>query len=245
MGESLSVEEAAAVLAVSARQVRALVAAGRLPASRLGSMWLVDAESVRKRARLAPAAGRPLSAEAAWSLLAVVDGLLEQAEDRHGSVDVWQAVPDRHLRHRLRRLLAHPRSASRWSQSLASRAVRQPIWVHPGMQPRMSDDPRLRVGGAAAAAAYGVEASNPVAARWYIDDEDLQAVRLAYHLEDDPHGALDLMVIPAQAPRALRPAHGQHVPLAVALADLLDAADARHRQAAAERFESLSLDNAS
>lgn len=55
--------EAAEQLGVSARRVRALIAAGDLPAQRVGSQWLLDEDAVRARAQAPRRAGRPRGGE--------------------------------------------------------------------------------------------------------------------------------------------------------------------------------------
>lgn len=65
----LSVREAARRLGVSERRVRAMARAGRLPARKVGSSWILDEDLGRRSG-----AGRPLSARNAWALLALLSG---------------------------------------------------------------------------------------------------------------------------------------------------------------------------
>jgi excisionase family DNA binding protein len=46
MNELLSVTESAASLAISPRRVRALIAAGRLPATRIGNVWIIERQAL-------------------------------------------------------------------------------------------------------------------------------------------------------------------------------------------------------
>lgn len=55
--------EAADILGVSVRRVSALIASGDLQAQRFGRAWMIDERSVRDRATLKPAAGRPKMGE--------------------------------------------------------------------------------------------------------------------------------------------------------------------------------------
>lgn len=64
----LSVEAAAGRLGVSERRVRALIAAGRLPAERAGRAWVIDPAALGLIEGVRPV-GRPLGVEAAWSEL--------------------------------------------------------------------------------------------------------------------------------------------------------------------------------
>ncbi len=65
----MSVGEAAGVLGVNQQRIRALIASGRLPAIKLGREWALDKRLVRPRERQG---GRPVSAENAWALLALL-----------------------------------------------------------------------------------------------------------------------------------------------------------------------------
>lgn len=239
----ISVAEAAHELGVSPRQVRHLVESGALPAHRLGQAWLLPAEAVRARARHAPPPGRPLSAPMAWALLWVVHGLLElpEAADAKEVNELFQAIDDRRVRHRVRRMLADPQPAGRWEHWLAGRAARRRLWVHPGVLGRLAADPRLRPGGGFAAVAQGVGIAVSPPRRFYLDEDVLKSVLADYRAQEDPQGPVEFMIIPSDVPAAVRIPAGRPVPLAVALADLLESDDARERHAAAERLQRLAL----
>lgn len=64
----LSVEAAASRLGVSERRVRALIAAGRLPAERVGRSWVIDLAALGRVDGVRPV-GRPLGMVAAWGEL--------------------------------------------------------------------------------------------------------------------------------------------------------------------------------
>lgn len=234
--EWLSAAEAAGELGVGERQVRRLVRDGQLPAERLGDVWLVSAAAVRDRARAIPVAGRPLSAPMAWAVLMVVDAALSAPEESN-EFDLERAVAeiaDRRVRHRLRSLLAAAPAPDRWAQWLARRASRRRAWVHPGVLDRLVADVRLRPGGRFAAAAHGAGIAAGPPRRFYVDDNDVDAVLADYQARLDAQGEIELMVIPRDVPAALRPVAGEPVPLAVALADLLESADAREHHVATE-----------
>lgn len=57
MTKLLTTAEAASILGVSHRRARALVKSGRLPASRFGWMWLIQASELKKLKNRPP--GRP------------------------------------------------------------------------------------------------------------------------------------------------------------------------------------------
>ena len=73
--------------------------------------------------------------------------------------------------------------------------------------------------------------------RFYVEDDDVDAVLADYRARLDAEGEIELMVLPRNAPSAFRPAPDEPVPLAIALLDLLDSADARERHVAAELLD--------
>ena len=68
----MSVDQAAGVLGVSPRRVRALIGSKRIPAVKLGRSWAVDRSVVLSHGRRR--SGRPVSHENAWALLALLSG---------------------------------------------------------------------------------------------------------------------------------------------------------------------------
>jgi excisionase family DNA binding protein len=238
----VSVADAAAMLQVSARQVRNLVAAGVLPASRVGNSWLLDAQPVRSRSLHAPSAGRPLSLAMAWLMMSVVQRLLD-AESADDVTDPLSPIADRQLRHRIRQLLAEPVPARRWRSWLGSRAERRRVWVHPGVLDRLARDERLRPGGPAAAHALGLAVAGGAVRRFYVNADVVDEVMAQYRAVANPDGQVELMVVPAGVGSVLLAGAGP-VPEAVALADLLESDDAREQHAAASKLEHLTLAHA-
>jgi len=246
--EWLSAAEAAAELGVSERQVRRLVGNGVLHAERVGDVWLVSADAVRSRARDVPAAGRPLSASMAWAFLGMVDAGLDALDERRAGEQLsglLDANLDRRVRHRLRTMVLDGPPPARWSHWLSRRASRQRIWAHPGVIDRLVDDERLRKAGGYAAARRGAGIAAAPPRRLYVDEADLDAVLSQYRANLDATGDLELMVIPEVVPSRVRPAVGEPVPLAVALVDLLESADARERHVALELLEGARVAGAS
>lgn len=235
----IEVAEAAEDLAVSPRQVRRLVEAGVLPARRLRSRWLVWGEAVRDRARGATSPGRPVSAGMAWMLLGVVDRALTRAAgggaDSAAGVDL-SGVADRQVRYRIRRSLAQAPTAEQWRRWLRRRARLRRVWVHPGVLDRLAEDPRLRPGGGFAAAARGLGIAAAPPNRFYVASDDVAGVLRDYRAHDDPNGTVELMIVPAEGSAPLLLPPGEPVPVAVALADMLDSRDARERHAAEAAF---------
>jgi excisionase family DNA binding protein len=73
MSDYLSVTDSAERLGISERRVRALIESGRLPAERVGSRYLVHRRDLA-RPRVAGRPGRPMSAQNAWAMLAILSG---------------------------------------------------------------------------------------------------------------------------------------------------------------------------
>lgn len=67
----VSVGQAAQALGVSPRRVRALIGSKQLPAVRIGRSWALDRSLLRSHRRRG---GRPMSADNAWALLAMLNG---------------------------------------------------------------------------------------------------------------------------------------------------------------------------
>lgn len=78
----LSVADAAERLGVSPRRVRQLIDDGDLRASRMGRSWLVAADSVERRRRLAPSGGRPLDSQRVWVVALVADDMVHALRRR-------------------------------------------------------------------------------------------------------------------------------------------------------------------
>lgn len=224
----ISVADAAEKLDVSERQVRRLAADGELGARLVSDRWLVNAAAVRARAQAEPRAGRPLSSEMAWAVLAAAAAGF--ADDVDG--DPLEVVRDRRVRHRLRGLLSDAPPPARWGQWLRRRAQAQRIWVHPGVLERFSSDPRIHQGGGPAAVESGAGLSGGDRNVFYVAAADADAVLSAYRARPDDEGQVVLMVVPADVPEAALGDDGLAVSPAVALVDLLGSPDARERHGA-------------
>src|SRR5215210_7586339 len=95
MNIPLSVPEASRELARSQQRVRQLIHHGVLPAAKVGGSWAVDRSAVQLLARHKQRPGRPLNANNAWAVLALLAG----------DHPAWLR-PD--VRSRLRRRLENP-----------------------------------------------------------------------------------------------------------------------------------------
>jgi hypothetical protein len=175
----------------------------------------------------------------AWAVLMVVDAALRDPQESHELhlQDALREIADRKVRHQLRSLLAAAPAPDRWAHWLARRASRVRVWVHPGVLDRLAADVRLRPGGGLAAATRGAGIAAVPPGRFYIDVDDVDAVLADYKARLDAEGDIELMVIPREVPSAFRPPAGEPVPLATALADLLESTDAREDGVATELLE--------
>jgi excisionase family DNA binding protein len=113
MTDVITTQQAAQRLGVHPSRVRALIAAGTLAATRAGSQWLVDADSLDRQADLvaAGATARSFSPRTAWGAAALCDGL----------PDTLTAAE----RHRLRKRLAHAVSGGAETCALLRRWLSQ------------------------------------------------------------------------------------------------------------------------
>jgi excisionase family DNA binding protein len=132
----LSVSEAAARLHVNPGRIRQLVAAGRLPAFKVGGRWVLPDDAVAARLAAERPASRPLSPRSAW-------GLLQAAAGRPAP---WLAPSE------LRR--ARLRSGSwpleRWASACRRRADVHRVYAHPSLLAGLAEDARLVRSGASA-----------------------------------------------------------------------------------------------
>jgi excisionase family DNA binding protein len=205
-----SVAQAAATLGVSPQRVRALIAAGALPARRVGGRWLVDGEAVERRRAGDRLPNRPLSPRNAWALLAIAAG------ERPSGVDPAAAS-------RLRRRLAEQGLAGMTSL-LVRRARRVAVRVHPGERNRLLEDPALVRSGAAAAAELGLGLIAPDSAEGYVAAADLDGLVARHALR--PSGEPNVVLRVVDGPWPFRP--GTRIaPLPVVAIDLLEDDDPR------------------
>jgi excisionase family DNA binding protein len=225
-----SVEEAARRLDVVPQRVRALIAAGRLPAQRVGKGYVLDAAEVEQFARQPRPRGRPLSAANAWALLAVLARLPDKGS--------FAGRPIR-SQHRIESLLEQKgqvvAAALRSSQP---RAVSHGWRVLPSDVDRLADDVRLVKSGLSADA-------KRIDVRYQRGRDGIDAYVSQEHLHE-----LDRELQPIKSSgnvnvRLRVPEGSQWVldeavaPLAVVAADLLDHDDPRVARAARGALERL------
>lgn len=121
----LSIPEAARELHLHPSRVRALVAAGRLPATKIGGRWVVEDVEIARRRRDPRPAGRPFEAANAWGILFLASGF-----------DAPWLEPG--VRWRMQQGLAF-RGLAGLRPRLERRARLQHLYVHPGELKRLYD----------------------------------------------------------------------------------------------------------
>ena len=211
-GMEVSVREAARQLRLSSRRVRALAAAGRIPARRIDERtWVVDIDAARRRPYDRRASGRPLSPRSCWAILAVAEGreplglsASERARARARAAVLAEAAPG----------------------SLAGRAALHRLTGHRGVLERLADDGRLVLGGASAAQRHGADVIALEYVEAYVRDDDLGPIVAAYAMQPAIAGAENtLLRVPA--PGWPFPPEARVAPAPVVAADLIDAGDER------------------
>ncbi|MEA2009719.1 MAG: helix-turn-helix domain-containing protein [Actinomycetota bacterium] len=130
---SLSVAETAAILGVSDRRIRSMIADGLLAAERVGGRWILTDTEVARLKALRRQPGRPYSPAHAWGLLAIAGGRTPS----------WLSGTEQR---RLTAVLADT-SVEDLSPALRRRADHHEWYVHPGLVPDLVADERCVVGG--------------------------------------------------------------------------------------------------
>lgn len=205
----LAVNEASEMLGISPRRVRALAAAGSLPARRVGNAWLVRIDDP-----LAPRPpGRRYSARSAWAVLGLGEQRLSRSERR------------RALDRRERLLELSP-------SALANRAEIHRLYAHPGVLARVAADPRFLPSGVSASERHGADVLAADQLEGYVREESFGALRRERGLIDPPGGVAANLIIRVPRPDWPFGDDMDAAPLLVVVADLLDAGDERSVRAA-------------
>lgn len=188
MSEVLTTGQVARRLGVHPSRVRALIAAGRLAATRAGDQWLVDAGSVDRHADLISvgATGRPFAVRTAWAAAAMCDGLSDglAASERY------------RLRNRLARARDAPAACEkvqRW-MSLRARAVHHYRVGARDVPDLLAADGVLST-GISAAESYSLGLAAGGAADAYVSSDIAQRLVADFYLIDSPQGNLTLRIL--------------------------------------------------
>lgn len=178
----LSVNEAAQALGLSVARLRALAAAGALPAEFVGGRWVFRSSALPAGERR-PLRGRPLSARIAWAVLAALDGRpppFSLHREERARVERYRARPFEELAPRLRARAGLRRLSV--GPKLRERLREHPSWVDAG---------QLRGGGVGG----GGQMIDVV----YTPDHALEALVEDVAGLDDPWGSLVVRAVPARA----------------------------------------------
>lgn len=208
MPEMLTVSEAAERIGVSDRRVRAMIAAGRLPAQQILGRWAVADDAVSTFTDRP--AGRPLSQRSAWQVLGYLTGTVRRLPAR--------------LEQRVLALdtVEHPEKALvAWT---ASRGKVARLSGSSESMAGLEADPRFVAGGDRAFT--DLESQSPL--RGYVDAADLDDVIAEHGLIDssaDPTAVLRVVSDIAAIPRT--PARANLASAPVGAIDLLESADPR------------------
>lgn len=196
MSDVIGLDEAARHLGVTRRRVNALVAAGDVPAHRVGRQWVVKVDELRNAAHhLQRHHGRPMTERTAWNIIReALPAALSDAE-----LD--------ELRRRLR-----------------TRAGHHPMYVHPGVQQRLRDDPTVRLGGRDAADAADLPIDRDSRIHAYVDLASFQGLIERYLARPVSDADANVVVHVVGSPVHLAP-FDKHLPLTVAWLDLEDDSD--------------------
>lgn len=220
----VSVRDAAATLGVSSSRVRALAASGRLPARRLGSQWLIDANAVARRAESSSGMrGRSMSRRTAWAAAALLDG---------HSTD-WLATSERaRLRTRLGSYEAN--AVDIYRHWFGSRAATKRYRIAATDVDELLAERDVVRGGISAAEYYDVGLSNSGEAEIYVSGQTAERLIRSFFLTKSDQGNLLMHVLDGEEwhlRTAIVDQGKRVVPSAIVAVDLLDRDDSRSRDA--------------
>jgi excisionase family DNA binding protein len=189
MVELLDVREAARVLGVGPARVRQLIDQGELEAHRVGRYWAVDPDSVRRRASVNVAHGRPYAPRQVWRMGAMADLAVGNDE----GVDVLRKSIRPQARWQLRRYLADlagDRNPNQVAWRLRSRSDDVlDRYAHPSVLEKLAADPRLVSSGVHAAVLHGSDLVPDDFVDAYVDSADADEVVADYKLIDADDGS--------------------------------------------------------
>jgi len=218
MRDVLTTQEAARRLGVHPSRIRALIAAGTLTATRAGSQWLVDIESLDRQADLiaAGATARSFAPRIAWAAAALCDGLpdgMTYAE-----------------RHRLRNRLAQTESGGAETCALVRRWLSQraeSLHRYRASERDLTallDTRGVMPTGISTASTYNLGLATGGAADAYVSEETRRELVNTHFLIDSDRGNLTLRIASAAPGFPI-------APRLIAGVDLADDTDSRSRAA--------------
>lgn len=226
MIDPVSIPQAAEALELSPSRIQALVAHGRMPASKIGGRWLIERAAVERRRRERAPSGRPFAPHNAWALLRLASG-----EDAAGI--------DPSVRSRLRRAVALD-GLEKLGPRLSRRAEPHFFDGHPGEISYIVDHPMLVRSGASAAGALGFDLVSGLEADGYLPAGALKKFAGEHALRPaGEKGNVRLRVVPDEAWRFL--AGAPVAPAAAVALDLIEDPDPRSSRAGRAALNDLRL----
>ncbi len=208
----LSVRESAEVLGLHEAGVRRLVAAGDLPARKVGGRWLIEAGDLDRFRRAPRVGGRPYSPRMAWGILDLACG----GEAR------WL---DRFERSKARRRLEEG-SLVELVPRLRRRAELYRFYAHPGVLDRLAG--QVVRSGASAAAEHDFDIVARDEVEGYVHASELAELVGRYKLRV-PDGDHNVVLRAVGEPWPF--GNAEVAPRVVAALDLCEADDDRSRRA--------------
>lgn len=223
MAELLSVAEAADELQLHPSRVRALAAAGSLPAIKIGKRWAIERPALFQRKPGLP--GRPFAAKNAWAILFLASGQEVQWLDPSSHWRLRQVL----AQHKLEELL--PR--------LGQRADLQRFRAHPGELSYLHDNPALVRSGATAARQHRLKLVSSKEVDAYVRAGDFKRLAKEHVLQPGGRGDSNVILRVVADSAWHFGEHERYAPLAAVAVDLADEADPRAKRAAQDAFRRL------
>ena len=216
----ISVNQAAQALGVSPRRVRALIGSDSVPAVRLGRSWALDRSLLRSRR--GRRAGRPISADNAWALLALLSG----------SEAPWADV---FSRSRLKRRLLNRGWVEKALESSEPRSAIYSWRILPNDLPKLKDYGLVRSGLAAQIPGLDLGPMDN-AVDGYVSSKALAQIEKKLQPAKSPENPNVVLRVPSQ-PWVL--SQGLVAPPAVVAADLLTHPDSRAARAGRKLLQTI------
>jgi len=216
----LSVNQAAQVLGVSPRRVRALIGSNRVSAVRLGRSWALDRSLLQAHGRRR--SGRPISADNAWALLALLSG----------SQAPWADV---FSRSRLKRRLLNREWLEKALESGEPRSAIYSWRILPSDLPKLKDYGLVRSGLAAQIPGLDVVPMDN-AVDGYLSSKALAQIEKKLKPAKSPDNPNVVLRVPSQLWVL---SHGPVAPPAVVAADLLSHPDSRVARAGRKLLQTI------
>ena len=220
------VGDAAARLGLDASRVRQLLRSGILAGRRVGSVWLVDGDSLAGAAAQPRLPVRPLAPARAWALLDLLDG---------GAAADLSAVARSQVRALIRSLAGS--DPPRWRAALRGRADVRACQVHPAAVDRLRHEPGVLVAGPDKAAEHGLDlVAVDAVVELYVRPDRWPALSAQYRAQPSRSSANLIVHLP-------RAGHWpeSELPRAALAADCVDSPEPRAESAGAAMLNNLAF----